>query len=64
MSIQSNFDNGTILEIYITDAYTGDVTTTEWNLLDLTVPTVREVVLDLLNQLVRSIFLVRETSSE
>ena len=38
MSIQSNFDNGTILEIYITDAYTGDVTTTDWNLLDLTVP--------------------------
>jgi len=38
MSIQSNFDNGTILEIYITDNYTGDVNTTEWDLLDLTVP--------------------------
>ena len=38
MSIQPNFDNGTILEIYITDAYTGDVTTTEWDLLDLSIP--------------------------
>ncbi|MDR9447971.1 MAG: DUF5689 domain-containing protein [Psychroflexus sp.] len=38
LDIQSNYDNGTILEIYITDDYTGDVTTTEWDLLDLTVP--------------------------
>ena len=39
MDIQANFDNGTILEIYITDDYTGDVTSTEWELLDLSIPT-------------------------
>jgi uncharacterized protein (DUF433 family) len=39
MSIQTNFNNGNILEIYITDAYTGDVTTTEWNRLDVVIPT-------------------------
>ncbi len=38
LDIQSNFDNGTILEIYITDNYSGDVTTTEWDLLDLSIP--------------------------
>lgn len=38
MDIQTNFDNGTILEVFITDDYTGDVTTTEWELLDLSIP--------------------------
>ena len=38
LDIQPNFDNGTILEIYITNNYTGDVTSTEWELLDLSIP--------------------------
>ena len=38
MDIQASFDNGTILEIYITDDYTGDVTNTEWDELNLNVP--------------------------
>ena len=38
LNIQTNFDNGNILTIFITDNYTGDPTTTEWTQLDLTVP--------------------------
>jgi hypothetical protein len=38
VNIQSNFDNGQILTIFITDNYTGDPTTTEWTQLDLNVP--------------------------
>ncbi|SDZ79200.1 hypothetical protein SAMN05421540_101316 [Psychroflexus halocasei] len=38
MRIQSNYDNGVILSIFITDNYTGDPSTTEWALLDLDVP--------------------------
>jgi len=38
MSIQTNFDNGNILTIFITDNYTGDPLTTEWTQLDLDVP--------------------------
>ncbi|MBW1297977.1 DUF5689 domain-containing protein [Aquimarina litoralis] len=37
--IQSNFDNGNILTAFITDNFTGDVTTTEWSRLDATIPT-------------------------
>jgi len=39
LEIQSNFDNGKILSILITDDFTGDPTTTEWSLLNLNVPT-------------------------
>lgn len=38
LNIQTNFDNGQILTIFITDNYTGDPTTTEWTQLDLDVP--------------------------
>jgi hypothetical protein len=38
LSIQTNFDNGNILTIFITDNYTGDPTTTEWTQLDLDAP--------------------------
>jgi len=38
LSIQTNFDNGNILTIFITDNYTGDPLTTEWTQLDLDVP--------------------------
>jgi len=38
MQIQTNFDNGKILSIFITDNYTGDPTTTEWTQLDLEIP--------------------------
>lgn len=38
LNIQTNFDNGKILTIFITDNYTGDPTTTEWIQLDLDVP--------------------------
>jgi hypothetical protein len=38
LSIQTNFDNGEILTIFITNNYTGDPTTTEWTQLDLEVP--------------------------
>ena len=34
------FANGVILTVLITDDYTGDVTTTEWTQLDLTIPNV------------------------
>lgn len=38
VNIQTNFDNGNILTIFITDNFTGDPTTTEWTQLDLPVP--------------------------
>lgn len=38
MNIQTNFDNGKILTIFITSNFTGDPTTTEWTQLDLDVP--------------------------
>jgi len=38
MRIQTNFNNGLILTIFITNNYTGDPLTTEWTLLDLQVP--------------------------
>jgi len=38
LNIQTNFDNGNILTIFITDNFTGDPTTTEWTQLDLEVP--------------------------
>lgn len=38
LNIQTNFDNGNILTIFITDNYTGDPTTTEWTQLDLSIP--------------------------
>ncbi|RRO24333.1 DUF5689 domain-containing protein [Flavobacteriaceae bacterium 14752] len=38
MEIQTNFDNGNILAIFITDNFTGDPTTTEWTQLDLEIP--------------------------
>lgn len=37
--IQANFDNGTILTPFITNNFTGDITTTEWTQLDATIPT-------------------------
>ncbi|MHA7056882.1 DUF5689 domain-containing protein [Aquimarina sp. M1] len=37
--IQANFDNGNILTPFITDNFTGDITTTEWTQLDITIPT-------------------------
>ncbi len=39
LDIQTNFDNGEILTIFITSNYTGDPLTTEWTQLDLEVPT-------------------------
>ncbi|MDH7446294.1 DUF5689 domain-containing protein [Aquimarina sp. 2201CG14-23] len=36
--IQANFDNGNILTAFITDNFTGDVTTTEWTQLDASIP--------------------------
>ena len=38
MQIQTNFDNGKILTVFITDDYTGDPTNTEWTQLDLEIP--------------------------
>jgi hypothetical protein len=38
-NIQASFDNGTILSVLVSTDYTGDVTTSTWNLLDATVPT-------------------------
>jgi hypothetical protein len=38
LNIQTNFDNGNILTIFITDNYTGDPSTTEWTQLGLNVP--------------------------
>ncbi len=36
--IQANFDNGNILTPFITNNFTGDVTTTEWTQLDASIP--------------------------
>ncbi|RZS99352.1 DUF5689 domain-containing protein [Aquimarina brevivitae] len=36
--LQVNFDNGNILTVFITDNFTGDITTTEWAQLDVTIP--------------------------
>ncbi|WP_378180072.1 DUF5689 domain-containing protein [Aquimarina sp. SS2-1] len=36
--IQANFDNGNILTAFITNNFTGDITTTEWSQLDATIP--------------------------
>ncbi|WP_299212871.1 DUF5689 domain-containing protein [uncultured Aquimarina sp.] len=36
--IQANFDNGNILTAFITNNFTGDVTTTEWSQLDASIP--------------------------
>ena len=37
--VQTNFNNGDILSVFITNNYTGDPTTTEWNIIDVTIPT-------------------------
>jgi hypothetical protein len=39
MDIEAAFDNGKILSVYITNSFTGDVTTTDWQLLDVDIPT-------------------------
>lgn len=36
--VQANFDNGTILTVLVSDDFTGDPTTTTWQLLDATIP--------------------------
>lgn len=36
--ISASFESGKILSVYISNAYTGDPTTTEWTLLDVTIP--------------------------
>lgn len=36
--ISANFETGTILEAFITNAYTGDPLTTEWTLIDANIP--------------------------
>lgn len=36
--VQTSFNNGGILSVFITNAYTGDPTTTEWQILDLSIP--------------------------
>ncbi len=38
-NIQSNFDNGTILSVWISNDFSGDPTTATWQLLDATIPT-------------------------
>ena len=37
--IQANYDNGTILSVLFSSNFTGDVTTAEWQFLDVTIPT-------------------------
>jgi len=37
-NIQAAFDNGTILSVLVSSDYTGDVTTSTWNLLDAIIP--------------------------
>jgi hypothetical protein len=39
MDIEAAFDNGKILTVLITEDFTGDVTTTDWQLLDVNIPT-------------------------
>ena len=36
--IQANFDNGTILSVYVSSDFTGDPTTATWSLLDVSIP--------------------------
>ncbi|MFD1062768.1 DUF5689 domain-containing protein [Winogradskyella litorisediminis] len=36
--ISANFETGTVLSVLITDSFTGDVTTTDWAILDANVP--------------------------
>lgn len=36
--IQANFDNGTILSVWISTDYAGDPTTATWSILDVTIP--------------------------
>ncbi len=36
--VQTNFNNGDILSVFITNEFTGDPTTTEWQILDVTIP--------------------------
>lgn len=37
--IQSNFDNGKILSVLVSTNFTGDVTTADWQILDVNIPT-------------------------
>ena len=37
-AIQSNFDQGGLLEVFISNNFTGDVTTTTWSQLDASIP--------------------------
>lgn len=39
MDIEAAFDNGKILSVLITEDFTGDVLTTDWQLLDVNIPT-------------------------
>jgi len=39
LDMEAAFDNGKILSVLITNAYSGDVTTTEWETLDVNIPT-------------------------
>ena len=36
--VQTNFNNGNILSVWISDNFTGDPTTADWSLLDVTIP--------------------------
>lgn len=36
--VQTNFDNGNILSVYVSTNFTGDVTTADWTPLDVTIP--------------------------
>ncbi|RMA65841.1 DUF5689 domain-containing protein [Ulvibacter antarcticus] len=38
LQIEAAYDNGTILSVLVSTNFTGDVTTAEWSLLDITVP--------------------------
>ncbi|WP_045475241.1 DUF5689 domain-containing protein [Winogradskyella sp. PG-2] len=37
--VQSNFDNGTILSVYVSSDFTGDPATATWQILDASIPT-------------------------
>jgi hypothetical protein len=37
--VQSNFDNGTILSVFVSSDFTGDPTTATWQPLDASIPT-------------------------
>ncbi len=36
--LQAGYDNGNIIEVFITDNFTDDITTTTWHKLDITIP--------------------------